>query len=535
MNILLEARGGFWGSNCDRIMVEGISRGNRIDVMGLILGMEGFFKIQWYLNMYKTNTFSKCSGLVKETQSERLQRSVEFITQTLEHEKREASYLDEQIKLLAFEMNSLKKPSSKANLQIQATISVLEKKLELEKNNLNTTKYKNRQLREKINEYRLDKSAHKQSLISVIDNLDKTTKEAGDREEEINKTTENDITQQEKIILIRSRSANQRYNYNDKISNLDSLLKNQEKGTKLNFEDRNNYFQSIEIITILKQMVRESQKLTFEKKRDIDHYVRHISTLVSGFEQIKKIMGISKIDDIVTSCIKSEEQSQEILLYLNTLTSEIDLLEETLRLNNAKIEMLAGSRSVGEANISEFLKKNETTYNSLKEKMIEKQQKLDELAECMKDLLPIVKRLYELLASMNFTSDFTSVSDVSSIHKLNQENSNLLLGQIEEFINLLLVSTSLKTQDSLIIHYPDIKNPRSASNHRTEIRDLLHEKDLYDEPDYEEVKMPISLQEMKLKALTIFERRRSLIKDKSLNLERETAKTPNYRATKEFL
>ena len=473
---------------------------------------------------------------MKETHSERLQRSVEFITQTLEHEKREASYLDEQIKLLTFDMNSLKKPSSKANLQLQASISVLEKKLELEKNYLNSTKHKNKQLREKINEYRLDKSAHKQSLISVIDNLDKTAKAAEDQEEEINKTNEIDAMQQEKIILIRSRSANQRHNYNDKITNLGSLLRNQDKGTKLNVEERNNYFQSIEIITILKQIVRESQKLTFEKKRDIDHYVRHISTLVTGFEQIKKIMGISKIEDIVTSCIKSEEQSQEIQLYLNNLTSEIDVLEETLRLNNEKIKMLVGSRNVGEVNVSEFLKKNETNYNSLKEKIIEKQQKLEELAECMKDLLPIIQRLYGLLASMNFTSEFTSISDVSSIHKLNQENSNLLLGQIEEFINLLLVAISFKNQDSLVIHYPDVRSLRSTSNYPTEIREsLLHEKDLYDEPDYEEIKMPISLQEMKLKALTIFERRRSLFKEKSLNGERETAKTPNYRATREFL
>lgn len=493
------------------------------------------FWMKEFLNMNKSNVFSRCSTALKESRGARLQRNVEMITQTLEYEKREANYLDEQLKLLQFEMGSLKKPSPKVVLGLKASISVQEKKLELEKNILNNAKYKNKQLREKINEYRLDKFAYKQSLLSALDTLDKTSKAADEQTEEINRTQESDISQQEKILMIRSRSENQKYRYHGKITALAELLRNQEKNNEKAFEERNMYSQSVEIITILKKLVKESQKTTLGKKKEIEQYIRHINTLMHGFEQIKKIMGIGKIDEIVTSCIKSEEQGHAILFYLNNLNSEIDLLEETLKTNNSRISMITGYKTEGEASIVQHLKDNEEKYFALIEKKEAKKKILDEITVALEELLPIIKNLYSRLKSMNFPSEFNDSVEMSAIEKLNHENTKNLLGQSEEFINFLLQIIGSQTQNSLCVPEKILKKVRSASSQKAKLLELLHDKDLYDEADYEDLKVPMALTEMKQKALNIFERRRSQFKEKPSELEIPPSRGTNYRATREFL
>ena len=208
--------------------------------------------------MNKSYTFSpKNSNPLKETRGIRLQKDVELITQQLEHEKREAGYLDEQLRLLQFDMNSLSKAPKPLTSNIKANLSVVEKKLDQERNSLNQTKYKNKQLREKINEYRLDKSAHKQSLNSIIGNLDKTSKVAVEIYEVVEKTIEEDLLQKEKIGMIRSKSASQKNRFDEKISTLGSLLKTKVNGSCLNYEEKNYYLQSVEIVSVLKKMVKQ--------------------------------------------------------------------------------------------------------------------------------------------------------------------------------------------------------------------------------------------------------------------------------------
>ena len=246
-------------------------------------------------------------------------------------------------------------------------------------------------------------------------------------------------------------------------------------------------------------------------------------------------MGINKVDDIVTTCIKGEDQGQAILFYLNNLNSEIDQLEEMRRNNFAKIEMLEGSKQLGELNFQEFAIKNENNYKLLQQKIIDKQAHLNEISEIIKNALPLIKKLYALLFSMNFPSYFHSNVDISTVDKLDQENSSSLLGQIEEFIHFLLIAMSLKAQNSVKIP-SEIKNIRSSSNKKIDLKDILEEKDIYDEPELEDIKVPISIHEMKIKAQTIFEKRRSLLKIKGTGNERNSAKTPkNYRFSNEDL
>jgi hypothetical protein len=463
--------------------------------------------------MRNSKSISKYSACIREPQTVRLQRDIETITQSLEYEKRESVYLDEQMKLLKLEMESMGKSKEKTSSNIKPTIALLQKKLELEKNQLNQTRYKNKQLRDQINEYRLDKSAHKQSLLVIKENLEKTSKAAEEQYEEYLRKNEEDSAQREKIGMLRSRSASQRSKYDERISTLVSFLRTGNSKSKLMYEDKNYPLQGIEVINILKKMLKKSEMATLEKKRNKDQYLRHINNLNSGFEQIKIATGMNAIEDIVTSCIKSEDQGQAILFYFNNLNSEIEVLQETLKLNTSKIQMLEGSKQQGNLSIQEFIKKNEDNYKTLQQKMKEKQEKAISLSTIIQEILPIIKKTHQLLHKMNLKVYKTSNDDINAIDKLNQENSNILLGEIEDHIAYLLVGLAYKSQSSLLL-YPNLNKDkaRNQSVKNNEIKDLIEDNDLYDEPDLEEIKVPITLSEMKLKAQSIFEKRRNMIK-----------------------
>lgn len=485
--------------------------------------------------MNKTNTISKCSSYLRDSQSARLQKNLEVLTVNLEHEKRESMYLDEQIKLLQYEMESLPKTSTSSFTAIRSAISVMEKKLELEANTLNQTKYKNRQLRQQINEYRLDKSAHKQSLNAILGNFDKTSKATNTQYEEFAIKEHEDNEHQEKIGILRVKSANQRIKYNEKISNLSGMLKSNKYDTRSYYEDTQYSAQCIEVISVLKQLVKTSHRSTIDKKRQIDHYIKYIAMLINYFNDIRAVTGINDVNDVVTSCLKSEEQSQHILVYLNDLTSEIDVLEEKLKFSNERISYLEGSKYQGRLSIQEAIKTNETNFNQLQGKIVDKKKAHYKIYAVVQNALPMLKRLYKLLKVMHFKAFFSSQLDINAIDKLNQEYAGVLLGKIEEFINFLMLAIELQKQSTLSVHkYPSTCRKVEYKKKKT-MKHFLDEKDLYEEPEFDDARMPIALDDMKQKAAFIFDRRKSMLKAKPGSSEVVRPKTPNYRLNREIL
>ena len=409
------------------------------------------------------------------------------------------------------------RPGGKSRLESEVAkerIFLPEKKLELEKNQLNQTRYKNKQLRDQINEYRLDKCAHKQSLSAIKDNLEKTSKAAEDQYEECVKENEQDSLQKEKIGLLRSKSASQRSKFDERITTLVSFLRSGNSKSRLMYEDKNYSMQGLEVLNVLKTMLKKCENTTLEKIRNKDHYIRHISNLANGFDQIRTATGVNDIEDIVTSCIKSEEQGLAILIYFNSLNSEIDNLEETLRLNNLRIETLTGSKLRGNLNVQEYLKKNENYYKSLQSKIKEKQEKITEINMTVQKALPILKKTYNLLEKMQFQSFISLKADVSAMDKLNQENTNYLLGQIEEFVNYLLMIEDYNNAHSFNYRSHEFRE-NNKKEEKLEIKEFLEDVDAYDEPELEDIKVPISLIEMKQKAQCIYEKRKNFLKGKS--------------------
>ena len=480
--------------------------------------------------MNASKNSSRLQGILSEPRLFSLQREIEQMTQSLEFEKRESTYLDEQIKLIQFEIENLPKPNKSKNYELKARISVMERKLGLEVATLNKAKFSNRQLREQINEYRLDKSAHKQSLNAISENLGKVNEEASLAKENQMKIIEDHEEEQERILKLRAKSANHRSAYEGKIGHLTSVLRNTDMNGKLSVEEKIYTAQSIEVISVLKTTSRFAQRFSIDKKRNLDSYLKHINSLRNGFESIKTATGINIIEDMVTSCVKSEEQNRQVLSYLNYLNAEIDLLEDSLRSYSRKISALEGSKNRGKLNLEEFKASNEEHQRSITSKLKEKQLRIEKISAQLKLALPILKQIFSKILKINLKGLQIPNIDLDSIEKLNQEAASLLLGNIEDFIINLSIISDFKNENFS-------NHLRDTGKHSTEfkpiIKELLEEKELYDEPGFDEIKVPISVEDMKTKAVMLYQTRKSSLRSKPNTPDATMSRNPKYVLSKE--
>ncbi|OMJ85712.1 hypothetical protein SteCoe_12905 [Stentor coeruleus] len=455
------------------------------------------------------------SSLAKESKPSFLEKDIETLTLSLECEKREAAFLEEQIKLMHFEISSLPKPQRSNLNTIKASLSVQEKKLDQEKNTLNQLRYHNKQLRDKIDSYRMEKSSNKQSLNIIKDTLDKTSRAANTKASELLKIYESENLQKQKIGMIRSKSVSQRSKYEEKLTTLASFLKNTNSKSKIIYEESIYQVQGVEVIGILKNMSRVFEKLTHNKKKNIDAYIRHINNLINGFEEVKKATGLYKVEDIVTAFIKSEEQGQAILHYFNTLSTDIEKLDDELRKNTERIFLIEGNKNQGDLNVQGCLDKVIQEFDSIMKKVQIKKQEVGFYGEITQNSLQNMIKIYRLLLMAGFKSDFHTSEEVERIDKLNEENFEILLGSIEEFVGFLIMVTHSKMKKVEYLHKlgQGDKN-KSQSSQRFRIHELIEENDICEDPEFEEIRVPISLEEMRQRAKNIFEKRRNLVKGK---------------------
>jgi inosine/xanthosine triphosphate pyrophosphatase family protein len=61
-----------------------------------------------------------------------------------------------------------------------------------------------------------------------------------------------------------------------------------------------------------------------EKVRYIEHYMRNMKIIDEAFTQIKEVSGITDVEEIQNTFIKSEEQNYSLYEHVDKLCQEID-------------------------------------------------------------------------------------------------------------------------------------------------------------------------------------------------------------------
>lgn len=163
---------------------------------------------------------------IHEPEALRLQRDIENITQKLEYERREQLLLDDQIKVLEDEIREVKQKhnefvSNKATeSKLSNQYSVLERKLEIAYNQVSDVQAQNRAIREQIDSLRKERVNYKNMIDSLSTDIQAYSTQAQAKNQESRKGVNVDEKQKRQINLLRSKSANERSRFNEKVSQL---------------------------------------------------------------------------------------------------------------------------------------------------------------------------------------------------------------------------------------------------------------------------------------------------------------------------
>jgi len=108
----------------------------------------------------------------------------------------------------------------------------------------------------------------------------------------------------------------------------------------------------------------------------MDMYVRNVKVIEDAFDQIKEATGISSIEEIVTTFIKSEEQNNSLFNYVNMFNSEIDMINEQNLTIRQEIEAHERQGALTEQQKEQLKSKMEKEIGDMKSKIVEKESQI---------------------------------------------------------------------------------------------------------------------------------------------------------------
>lgn len=71
----------------------------------------------------------------------------------------------------------------------------------------------------------------------------------------------------------------------------------------------------------------------------IEQYKKHMKAIEEAFEEIKLKSGIDSLDEITNTFIQSEEQNYSLYNYMDSLSQNIDSLEDANTILENKIKL----------------------------------------------------------------------------------------------------------------------------------------------------------------------------------------------------
>lgn len=471
-----------------------------------------------------TNRFN---SIIHEPEPIRLQRDIERISERLEYEKRESNYLDERISMMNHELTLMKhketqpKKTNSKSSSLKSNLDMLEKRLEFETIQLNEAIASNKKIRSTIDSYRLEKLSYKRSLICLKEDLLEYSKQAEQKNFEYRRGEQNEQEEKKKISILRCKSASEQCRFGEKISHLNSCLVEEKHQRSKIFkimesEVRHNInkpIEGIQVSRILKIVLERWGHKTKEKKRSLDGYLKYIKSVEEAFKQIKEATGISYIEDIVVAVIKTQEQNHEIYSYMNTLNSEIDVLEEILRSGRQKIAAIEKNKENEEKSKTEISQNLEKEAKKVDNKSEIKLEKIKEYRQQILATFPSIQKMVSIFKKLKITPQLNRKFENSWLEYLSEENIMNSLGYVEEFVNYMVILLAyLRNSRNPILGHNILNSISDPQEHKTmQLQDLIDDKDLYEDRELDDCKKPIPLNQLQTRARLILENSKSAI------------------------
>lgn len=160
-----------------------------------------------------------------------------------------------------------------------------------------------------------------------------------------------------------------------------------------------------------------------EKKHLMDKYLKNIKVIDDAFNQIKEKTGIESNDEIVTTFIKSEEQTYSLYNYVNALNSDIDTIEEANNNIWNEIEKL-NIMNMSEKEREDHIKKLQNDLVIWRSKMDQEEKEMNKKEENMNKIQDAVHWMQEAFKWSNIPLYIATPMQYDSETQFNVKNAS---------------------------------------------------------------------------------------------------------------
>jgi len=237
---------------------------------------------------------------------------------------------------------------------------------------------------------------------------------------------------------LKAKHETEKIKFEEEIKNIQNKLKEKDE-TVAEVNSQMNVRNASNPITILKRRLAKITATNIQKRKLIDQYTRNVKVIQDAFDQIREQTGIQSVEEIVTTFVKAEEQNYSLYNYVNRLNLETDHLEEENESFNSEIEEFKQSLEMSEEDKLQFIKNLENKKNSMLEEIRRSENEKDELQEMLDGIFQGCKEIVGLFKKCRFFLLVASEHDYDQTTGFTEQNVTSFLGEIEEYISLLIV------------------------------------------------------------------------------------------------
>lgn len=188
----------------------------------------------------------------------------------------------------------------------------------------------NDQLKEQINKLRKERT----NAIKITERLrDEITQNEGQTQhivQSIDKKLEQTEVTKSQIIWRHNQNESDQKLYIQKFDQIKKMALDEKREREANklMSRKGKETPQIDIPTILKYRLKKLIANNKEKVKVIDLYLKNMKIIDEAFNQIREGSGITDIEEITNTFIKSEEQNYSLYNYVNILNQDIDNLQD---------------------------------------------------------------------------------------------------------------------------------------------------------------------------------------------------------------
>jgi len=391
-------------------------------------------------------SLSRFGNLLAEPDIVKLQRDLDNYTRKLEQEKRRLFSLEEAHNIVLKEfrdrktrMDKMTSPSKAEKKQLDIQVSNLQNQLEQSLTKYNEILAANQKLRGEVDVVRRERVTYEKVRNTMEEELRIINDQTIDQATKHDKLQELAEKMKKKILNLKEKNDHDQTVYVTEYERLQQKYKedviNKRKDTRERALKSREKLENLDTQALLKRRLQRIILSNKEKVKVIDQYRKNMAVIDEAFHVIQESSGITDIEEIMNTFIKSEEQNYSLFNYVNVLTQDLDFLEENNKDLAQEIEMLQNELA-HKQKLLEKPAEEEVERQKIKEIVNEKEKYIQNV----RDQLNTIKQPFEDILKELSQTKFCPIENLVIVDDfiLNEQTIDYYLSIFEEIINKMI-------------------------------------------------------------------------------------------------